>query len=206
VLDRLSSLTNTPVTNTGSQIRITELMPGDIATVRSVFEGLSPRSRYLRFHAARSHLPSPVQRRLADIRPGSHEAFVAVLGDRPIGIARWIRDAADPRNAEVAIEVIDAAQSRGIGHQLAAHAARSARSARSAGVRFFLAYIDEVRQDLRARTVACGATVDPCDPSLLRLPVRSLLDALEKPSAAEVSGRRDIAGYNGDVLPCRSVH
>ena len=182
MLDRLSSLTNAPVTNTGSQIRITELMPGDIATVRSVFEGLSPRSRYLRFHAARSHLPSPVQRRLADIRPGSHEAFVAVLGDRPIGIARWIRDAADPRNAEVAIEVIDAAQSRGIGHQLAAHAARSARSA---GVRFFLAYIDEVSQDLRARTLACGATVDPCDPSLLRLPVCSLLDALEKPSPAQ---------------------
>jgi GNAT superfamily N-acetyltransferase len=170
--------TNARVTNAAPQVRFTELLSGDIATVRAVFEGLSDRSRYLRFHAARSQLPLHMQRRLADVRPGSHEAHVATLGNRAIGIARWIRDTADPRDAELTIEVIDAAQSVGIGRQLAAHAARSARAA---GVRCFLAYIDEANPDLRARTLACGAVVDQHDPSLLRLPVCLLLRALEKP-------------------------
>ena len=119
-----------------------------------------------------------MQRRLADVRPGSHEAHVALLGNRAVGIARWIRDTADPRDAELAIEVIDAAQSVRIGRQLAAHAARSAHAY---GVHCFLAYLDEANQDLRARTLACGATVDQYDPSLLRLPVCALLQALERP-------------------------
>lgn len=172
------SFTNARVTNAAPQVQFTELLPGDLATVRNVFEGLSVRSRYLRFHAARSQLPLHMQRRLADVRPGNHVAHVAVLGNRAIGIARWIRDTADPRDAELAIEVVDAAQSGGIGRQLAA---RAARSALAAGVQCFLAYIDEANQDLRARTLACGASVDQHDPSLLRLPVCSLLQALEKP-------------------------
>ena len=181
----LLCLTNARVTNAAPQVRFTELLSGDIATVRSVFEGLSARSRYLRFHAARSQLPLQMQRRLADVRPGSHQAHVAVLGNRAIGIARWIRDTEDPRDAEVAIEVIDAAQSGGIGRQLAVHAARSARAA---GVQCFLAYIDEANEDLRARTLACGATVDQHDPGLLRLPVCSLLQALEKALAPTAPG------------------
>ena len=172
------SFSNARVTNATPQVQFTELLPGDIATVRNVFEGLSVRSRYLRFHAARSQLPLHMQRRLADVRPGSHEAHVALLGNRAVGIARWIRDTADPRDAELAIEVIDAAQSVGIGRQLAAHAARSAHAY---GVHCFLAYLDEANQDLRARTLACGATVDQYDPSLLRLPVCALLQALERP-------------------------
>jgi GNAT superfamily N-acetyltransferase len=188
----LVSFANTRATGT-APVQFTKLMPGDIATVRAVFEGLSPQSRYLRFHAARSQLPLHMQRRLADVRPGSHQAHVAVLGNRAIGIARWIRDTVDSRDAELAIEVVDAAQSVGIGRQLAVHAARSARDA---GVQCFLAYIDEANQDLRARTLACGATVDPHDPGLLRLPVCSLLEALEIPCPGSVGGPR----YNWGVL------
>ena len=198
----LFCFTSARFTSAAPQVRFTELLPGDIVTVRSVFQGLSARSRYLRFHAARPQLPLPMQRRLADVRPGGHEAHVATLGDRAIGIARWIRDTEDPRDAELAIEVIDAAQSGGIGRQLAAHAARSARAA---GVQCFLAYIDEANQDLRARILACGATVDQYDPSLLRLPVCSLLQALDSPypdNAASARHSRDVlsrkSGPNGE--------
>lgn len=155
-----------------SSVRITELNAGDTATIRTVFEGLSARSRYLRFHAGRSMLPVRMQELLADIRPGRHQAHVAILDEQPVGIARWIRYAEDPQCAELAIEVIDAAQSSGIGRQLAGHAARSASAA---GVQCFLAYIDESNQDLRARTLSYGATVDRYDSGLLRLPVASLL-------------------------------
>lgn len=157
-------------------LRFADLTWGDTGTIRAVFEGLSARSRYLRFHAGRSMLPFRMQQRLADVRPGSHEAHVAVLDDRPVGIARWIRYAEEPQSAELAIEVIDAAQSGGIGRQLAAHAARSALAA---GVQDFLAYIDESNTDLRARTLSYGATIDRYDRGLLRLPVLALLAAVD---------------------------
>ncbi len=162
-----------------TSLRFADLAAGDTGTIRAVFEGLSVRSRYLRFHAGRSMLPVRVQQRLADVRPGCHEAHVAVLDDRPVGIARWIRFAEEPQSAELAIEVIDAAQSGGIGRQLAA---RAARSALAAGVQCFLAYIDESNADLRARTLSYGGTIDPYDRGLLRLPVRSLLTAVDEPA------------------------
>lgn len=164
------------------EVRFTDLQSGDVATVRSVFAGLSELSRYQRFHTARSQLPRPMQRRLADVRRGSHEAHVAVLGNRPLGIARWIRCTDDPGKAELAIEVIDAAQFGGIGRQLAAQAARSARAA---GVELFLAIIDQAHQDLRISVVEYGARVDEDDPDVLLLPVNALLRALERPAPAD---------------------
>jgi len=159
-------------------LRFTDLAAGDTVTVRTVFDGLSMRSRFLRFHAGRSMLPLRMQQRLADVRPGSHEAHVAVLDDRPVGIVRWIRYAEEPQNAELAIEVIDAVQAGGIGRQLAA---RAARSAMAAGVQWFLAYIDESNADLRAWALSYGATIDRRDRGLLRLPVPALLAAVDGP-------------------------
>ena len=156
-----------------SMVRFADLLPGDTATIRTVFEGLSARSRFLRFHAGRSMLPVRMQQLLADVAPGRHQAHIALLDDRPVGIARWIRYTEDPLSAELAIEVIDAVQSGGIGRQLADCAARSAAAA---GVHVFLAYIDESNRDLRARTLSFGATVDRYDRSLLRLPVAALLE------------------------------
>jgi L-amino acid N-acyltransferase YncA len=88
----------------------------------------------------------------------------------------------------LAIEVIDAAQSSGIGRQLAAHAARSAMAA---GVQYFLAYIDEANQELRDRTLSYGATIDRFDRGLLRLPVRDLLASVVRgmPEAQKESCR-----------------
>lgn len=170
-----------PIHRIDPRLRFTELAAGDTATIRAVFEGLSPRSRYQRFHAGRSVLSTRMQQLLADVRPGRHHAHVAILGGRPVGIVRWIRYEADPLNAELAIEVIDDAQSSGIGRQLAAHAARSALTA---GVRDFLAYIDESNSDLRDRTLSYGASVDRHDRSLLRLPVAALLRAVQGPAPA----------------------
>lgn len=156
-------------------LRFTDLAAGDTVTVRTVFEGLSMRSRFLRFHAGRAMLPLRMQQRLADVHPGSHQAHVALLDHRPVGIVRWIRYAEEPQNAELAIEVIDTVQDGGIGRQLAA---RAARSAMAAGVQCFLAYIDESNADLRARTLSYGATIDRHDRGLLRLPVHALLAAV----------------------------
>ena len=162
-----------------NQLRITDLLSGDTAPVRVVFQGLSAKSRYRRFHTGRSRLTADMERKLANVETGRHEAHVALLANRAVGISRWIRDPAEPRSAELAIEVIDAAQANGIGRQLAAQAARSALAA---GVRCFHAYIDEGNQELRDLTLSYGGTVDRHDRGLLRLPVDALLAATDRRS------------------------
>jgi len=83
-------------------------------------------------------------RSLTDLRPGHHEAYVARRGLRPVGIARWIRTPELPDAAELALEVVDDEQGRGVGRALGAHAARCAARA---GVRTILVSVapDNVR-------------------------------------------------------------
>jgi GNAT superfamily N-acetyltransferase len=154
------------------RLRIGRLAAGDTATIREVFEGLSARSRQLRFHAGRSTLSVRTQHRLADIRPGAHVAHVAKLSNRPIGIARWIRLTDDPRSAELAVEVIDVAQQHGVGGALVSAAAQSARAA---GVECLHAYISADNVRLRAWGLAHGAVADRNEPDLFRLRVVDVL-------------------------------
>jgi GNAT superfamily N-acetyltransferase len=161
------------------RLQITALRAGDTATVRRVFDGLSGRSRYLRFHAGRATLPIRMQRGLADIRPDQHIAHVAVLAGRPVGLVRWIRFENDRRDAELAVEVIDAVQRTGIGRELIR---RAARSAVAAGIEHFVGYLSPGNSELRARAIAHGGVVDPDDRSLVRLHVGALLRSLEPPA------------------------
>lgn len=86
------------------------------AAVDAVFAGLSPRSRYLRFHSPVPHLPAAVRDRLVDIDGRRHAAVVASVRDTPIGIARVIGDGTGA--ADVAVAVVDAWQRRGVGREL----------------------------------------------------------------------------------------
>ena len=58
---------------------IRPLLPGEEETVQAVFDGLSARSRFLRFHTGLPRLTPAMLRRLADVRDGQHTAYVAVL-------------------------------------------------------------------------------------------------------------------------------
>jgi len=120
-----------------------------------------------------------MQRGLADIRPDQHIAHVAVLAGRPVGLVRWIRFENDRRDAELAVEVIDAVQRTGIGRELIR---RAARSAVAAGIEHFIGYLSPGNSELRARAIAHGGVVDPHDRSLVRLHVGALLRSLEPPA------------------------
>jgi GNAT superfamily N-acetyltransferase len=168
-----------PQTTNDRRLQITDLRAGDTATVRRVFDGLSGRSRYLRFHAGRATLPIRMQRGLADTRPDQHVAHVAVLAGGPVGLVRWIRFDSDRRDAELAVEVIDAAQRTGIGRALIR---RAARSAVAAGIEHFVGYFSPGNSELRARAIAHGGIVDQDDRSLVRLQVDTLLRSLEPPA------------------------
>jgi GNAT superfamily N-acetyltransferase len=94
------------------------MRPDEGAVLDAVFAGLSPRSRYLRFHSPIGGLSPPVRRALLALDE-RHRAVVALAGGRqPVGIARLIRDRLRPDEAEVAVEVVDAWHRRGVGRLL----------------------------------------------------------------------------------------
>jgi GNAT superfamily N-acetyltransferase len=101
-------------------LRVESLVHGDELTVLQVFDQLSPRSREQRFLTAKPRLTGADLRALTDVDGYDHVALVAREADgRPIGIARFVRDAGDPVTAEVAVTVVDALQGQGVGTRLA---------------------------------------------------------------------------------------
>lgn len=97
-------------------VRLRELGAGEFDVLETVFDGLSPMSRFNRFHGATPRLSPLLRDRLGAIDGRRHIAVAAFAGREPIGIARLI-DLGDGR-AEMAVEVVDAWQGRGIGAQL----------------------------------------------------------------------------------------
>ena len=108
-------------------ITIRPLSNGDTETIASLFARLGGRSREQRFCGAKPRLPEAELAALARV-DGRHHVLVAyVEGDAaPAGIARLVRQG---RSAEIAFEVADAHQGRGIGSLLADQLAADARAA-----------------------------------------------------------------------------
>jgi GNAT superfamily N-acetyltransferase len=104
--------------STQCSVRIRELRPGEHHPVDAVFAGLSPESRYLRFHAGIPHLPESLRKALVAVDGSRHVALVAEAGpdSEPIGIARFV--GTDLDRAELAIAVVDAWHRRGVGRRL----------------------------------------------------------------------------------------
>jgi ribosomal protein S18 acetylase RimI-like enzyme len=111
----------------GPTTLVRPLRDGDVDTVRAVFERLGERSRRARFNGPKPRLGTADAAYLATV-DASHHALVAYLeGDsRPVAIARLVRDG---HSAEVAFEVADEHQQRGIGSALTAELLADARAA-----------------------------------------------------------------------------
>jgi GNAT superfamily N-acetyltransferase len=109
-------------------ISLRRLGPHERATVLDAFAGLSDRSRRLRFLGPKPRLPERDVAALVEVGCCGREAVVAVEqdGGRAVGIARFVRDSFAPE-AEVAFEVVDEWQGRGVGRRLAAELAALAR-------------------------------------------------------------------------------
>jgi GNAT superfamily N-acetyltransferase len=105
------------------------LHPGERKPVLEVFAGLSERSRRLRFLGAKPRLAERELDWLVDVGCCGREAVVAVDQEsgETIGIARFVRDAGTPE-AEIAFEVVDGWQGRGLGKRLLADLAALARA------------------------------------------------------------------------------
>jgi GNAT superfamily N-acetyltransferase len=103
-------------------VAVGRLHAGDRAAVLEVFEGLSDHSRRLRFHGPKPRLADREIDDLVEIGCCGREAVAAVdlVSGDVVGLARFVRDPADPRSAEVAFEVVDRCQGHGVGRRLLA--------------------------------------------------------------------------------------
>jgi GNAT superfamily N-acetyltransferase len=100
-------------------VSIRPLAPSDAGLLDAVLEGMSPESRYSRFHAPKPRLSSSERAYLAGVDGRDHLALVALdAAGAPLGIVRGVRHRDDPAAAEIAAEVVDAWQRRGLGTTL----------------------------------------------------------------------------------------
>lgn len=111
----------------GTTILVRPLRNGDVDTVRAVFERLGERSRRARFNGPKPRLGAAEAAYLATVDATRHALVAYLEGDpRPVAIARLVRDGS---TAEVAFEVADEHQQRGIGSALTAALLADARAA-----------------------------------------------------------------------------
>ena len=120
----------------GEEVMLRPLEPEDTDLLLDVFAGLGDLSRERRFLTPKHRLTAADLRQLTAVDHHDHEAVVALsVGDcRPLGVARFVRLAADPETADVAVVVVDAWQDRGLGTVLASSLLTRARDL---GVRRF---------------------------------------------------------------------
>jgi GNAT superfamily N-acetyltransferase len=108
-------------------LRIRPLGPPDADLLDAVLDGMGTESRYTRFHGPKPRLSSAERTFLAGADGRDHLALVALdAAGAPLGIARGVRLRDDPAVAEIAAEVVDAWQRRGLGTALLARLARQA--------------------------------------------------------------------------------
>src|SRR5215469_18437754 len=101
----------------GPEILVRPLGRGDTSTVQAVFDRLGDESRRTRFNGPKWRLGEKELRWLATVGPSHHALVAWVDGDpEPAAIARLVRLG---ETAEIAFEVADAYQDRGIGSELA---------------------------------------------------------------------------------------
>ncbi len=118
----------------GGVVHLRPIRPDDAPAVEAFHAGQSAESIYLRFFAPLQRLSERDLRRFTTVDHVDRVGLVATLGDSIVGIGRY--DRTEDATAEVAFNISDAHQGRGIGSVLLEHLAAAARER---GVRRFVA-------------------------------------------------------------------
>ena len=109
------------------RLEIRVLNPTDIDEIAALFGRLSSRSRYLRFMSPIRTVSASTLSYLAAVDHHRHEAVGAFDDRLLVGAAHYFRSATEPTRAEIAAEVIDRYQGKGVGSRLLGELGRVAR-------------------------------------------------------------------------------
>jgi RimJ/RimL family protein N-acetyltransferase len=142
--------------STTSTVLIREVRGPDAPLLADGFARLSARSRRMRFLSNKKTLSAAELRYFTEVDHHDHEALVGLspADGRGAGIARYIRDADDPRAAEIAVTVADDWQGRGLGTELLAQLSNRAREA---GICRFIATVSAENTAMTALLSKMGA-------------------------------------------------
>ncbi|HEX6151104.1 GNAT family N-acetyltransferase [Nocardioides sp.] len=97
----------------GGAVALRPLRRGETGPLQAIFDAMSPSARAQRYLTGMPRLPAPWLETLADVDGERHVAWLASVGTRPVGVARYVVVA--PGVVEIAMEVADAYQGLGIG-------------------------------------------------------------------------------------------
>ncbi|MBT8159412.1 MULTISPECIES: GNAT family N-acetyltransferase [Arthrobacter] len=192
----------------GGTAHLRPISPDDSDALQAFHTAQSETSIYMRFFTFKSKLTSKELRRFTEVDHRDRVAFVITVGGEIIGVGRYDR-LDNPTEAEVAFNISDNQQGRGIGSILLEHLAAAAREN---GIRRFTAEVlPENRKMLRvfadagyelARkfddgVVSVDFNIDPTEKSLAvmesrehRAEARSVRDLLAPSSIAVVGASR----------------
>lgn len=120
----------------GGTAHLRPVVPTDADGLVALHSRLSERTRYLRYFGAYPRIPPRDLERFSTVDHHDRVAFVALLGDDIVAVARYER--LDAESAEVAFVVDDAHQGRGLGSILLEHLAAAASEC---GLRRFVAEV-----------------------------------------------------------------
>jgi GNAT superfamily N-acetyltransferase len=139
----------------GSEVEIRPLTADDKAGLAAGFERLSELSRYRRFLSPTSHLSARQLAYLTDVDHHDHEALVAIDPSSRDGlaVARYVRSAENPGEAEFAVAVADDWQRRGLGTALLRQLAARARAE---GITRFTGFVLEDNEPMRGLLQSLG--------------------------------------------------
>jgi acyl-CoA synthetase (NDP forming)/GNAT superfamily N-acetyltransferase len=120
----------------GGTAHLRPITPDDSAALARMHEAQSPESVYLRFFAPLPRLPKRDLDRFVTVDHHDRVALIMLIGDDIIGVGRF--DRISDTDAEVAFNIADAHQGRGVGSILLEHLAAAARES---GIQRFTAEV-----------------------------------------------------------------
>lgn len=141
----------------GLEVSVREVVPEDGDLIALGFERLSRRSRFFRFMGAKKGLSDEEVASFSAVNTVDHVAVGALRihepDVQPAGIARYIRTNLGSHTAEIAVTVVDAFQTRGIGTLLLGVLAKTAHAN---GVTEFEALVAEENTAMRRILLELG--------------------------------------------------
>jgi RimJ/RimL family protein N-acetyltransferase len=159
------------------RVVIRPLVPADRRALVEEFSHLSEQTRRHRFGTVASRLTERDLDRLTNVDHHKHEALAALARDtgQVIGVARYIALPDIPGAAEVAIEVADEWQGRGIGRRLISELADRARAE---GIDRLVAYVGADNHPVRGWIARSGGTAqsDAGDATVYSIPLEGFAE------------------------------